>query len=850
MQVHLNKLSSPKRLVIHGAFHFSFMRIFLFALLLIVLQHSANGQSSCVIAHWSFDETEGSVAREDITGIDFTISNNYGKPEKVSGISGVALRLDGFSTWASGNFTQLPARSFSVSVWYATEAYPTATAALINQMEGSNGFGLELTKYGKLIFFIHAQGAKHIVELPGPLPKYKWNLITAVADLDQQMLKISLNNDQSNAIFLPSLSGFNWSAGVMKIGQHNQTEIFAGLWPTGVLNGVIDEVSIYECALSDLQRDALFADKLPTIAPDLTIPAVRHINDPIRPRYHPMPPTSWTNEPYGLIYHDGSYHLFYQKNPNGPYHMHMHWGHLTSEDLIRWEDQPIALAPEPGWDQVGIWSGYVVEDEEKNVYAFYTGVDGAKAGIGVAHGNGDLTSWTKDTQNPLIPQPPSTYNHLDFRDPMIWNYNGLWHMIVGSGIRDVGGILMTYTSTDLINWQVAAPLYFDRIANSGPFWEMPVFFQASETKWVLIVNTVPHNGQRAETVYWVGEWSGGKFKPDYEVPKTFDIINGPLLAPSINNDADGRITAIGIIPETRNSAFQNRTGWTHIYSLPRVLRLLKDGNLGQTPHPNLCGLRKGEVKNIPEQVIIVGGENNLGDFTGNNLELQFKVVVDAERFVFSLGKSPDGYEYTDIIFDETNNKIAVDRTHSSISNEVEKDVREGAYTFSQGDTLDLRIFIDRSAVEIFVDQVASLSTRIYPTLESSKGFDLQAEDGSVKLLNFQAWTLDTADVVSNPCQTSSLRENFRTEIIAALDDERPRGSLKAYPNPATDFINVDSPYLINHLSLHSMQGTKVRAESFNPSGNSIDVRLVPPGAYILKVTTSRNTFYKRIIIKH
>jgi len=825
------------------------MRLILLLFLSVFSAENAIAQTDCpLIAYWDFNEVSGEITKEKIGSLDFQLNNNYNKPERITSVDGTGLRLDGFSTWASAPFTMPATRKFSISLWYATEAYPTETGAFINQQEGNTGFGLELDKYGFVSFVIHADGTRQRVTLEQPLPKYKWNFITAVADLEQKFMRVTLNDTVMASVELSALTAFDWTSVDMKIARHNQSNVFIDIWPLGVLNGLIDEIKLYNCSLTE--NDALNEYKVhKDLVPDLSIPVERHLHDPIRPRFHAMPPTSWTNEPYGLLHHDGYYHLFYQKNPNGPYHSHMHWGHLRSRDLLTWEDQPIALAPEPGWDQVGIWSGVVVEDAKDSVHAIYTGVDGVKAGIGIAHASRDLKVWTKDKRNPLIPNPPPTYNHLDFRDPMVWQYNGMWYMIVGSGIRDVGGILMTYTSSDLINWQVTTPLYYGQKETSAQFWEMPSFVKMSESKWMLLVNTLPYQGKPAETLYWIGEWSGSRFKPDTELPKKFEVINGPLLAPSINLDGEGRITAIGIIPETRNSISQNRTGWTHIYSLPRVLRLLDDGNIGQIPHPNLCGLRTEEVISIEQKSIEANQVNNLGDLAGDELELNFKIVVNAPTFTIRLRQSADGYEYTDLNFDEVNNKIQVDRRNSSISSEVEKDVKEGIYTFSREDTLALRIFIDHSAVEVFIDDIASISTRIYPTLESSLGYDITTADGTLTLLDFHAWTLDTATASTQVCEETLSRNTFRTELVTSTENEVSDNSIEIFPNPADEFVYLDIEK-VSTVNILDSQGATVRVLSYQDENRIVDVKDIKTGLYLMRIATPNKVYYKRLIIKH
>lgn len=826
------------------------MRFFFLCIVLGSLSRLAYAQPVCdPIFAWGLDEADGNVTDEARSGRDFFVHNNYNKPEWVNGVKGRALRLDGFSTWVAGDIAMPELRSFSISAWYATEAYPTANAAIINQQENNMGFSVELDKFGFLNFIIHADGTTQRVTLNAPLPKYRWNLITAVADLERKTLQLFLNDSTKSEIALPGLNSFEWSSATLKIGQHSQSAMFAGLWPIGVLNGVIDEVAVFGCVLTEEWIKNEYATQMPASAVDLSIPLSRHMGDKDRPGFHAMPPTSWTNEPFGLIYHDNYYHLFYQKNPNGPYHAHMHWGHLRSKDLLKWEDQPIALAPEAGWDQHGIWSGHVIKDENGNIYAFYTGVDGVKAGIGVAYPDETLRSWRKDDRNPLIANPPPTYNHMDFRDPFVWKHEGRWYMIVGSGIHHVGGILMTYTSNDLFHWEVAAPLFYDNFEKSGRFWEMPAFFRAG-AKWILVVNTVPWEGAPAETIYWVGDWRGGRFQPDHELPKKFDIINGPLLAPSISADPQGRITAIGIIPETRNSESQNRSGWAHVFSLPRVLRLLEDGNLGQIPHPNLCRLRQQEIETIDNLEITENVFDNLPNTVGEKVEISMKVLVEADKFALTIRESEDRSEFTAVVFDEVNNKIVVDRTHSSLSAEVTRDIAEGDYAFARGDTLDVRVFVDRSTVEVFVDDVASFSTRIYPTEESSIKYDISPQGGSIQLIDMHAWVLDTVTTSTAVCEPENLRDRFRSEVIAGVSDDPGKNSLRVFPNPAANALELNCGTFIQCVSFTDINGKEVISpldvQGFHATVPLNDLR---NGVYILRVKTNTTILYKRVIIQ-
>src|SRR5579871_1584310 len=196
-------------------------------------------------------------------------------------------------------------------------------------------------------------------------------------------------------------------------------------------------------------------------------------NDPHRPRYHFMPPANWMNDPNGPIYVDGRYHLFYQHNPRaaawGDYDNSvpaappppdvvwgsMHWGHAVSTDLVNWRHLPIALTPTPdGPDKNGCFSGCAVIHEGVPTL-LYTGVSPECQCLAVSHDG--LLTWQKDARNPVIAGPPAGWTRTDFRDPCVWQEGDEWLMLIGTGIKDVGGAALLYRSDDLIHWRYLHP---------------------------------------------------------------------------------------------------------------------------------------------------------------------------------------------------------------------------------------------------------------------------------------------------------------------------------------------------------------------------------------------------------
>ncbi|MBZ0288494.1 MAG: glycoside hydrolase family 32 protein, partial [Anaerolineae bacterium] len=207
-----------------------------------------------------------------------------------------------------------------------------------------------------------------------------------------------------------------------------------------------------------------------------------------RPIYHYQPPYNWMNDPNGLIHWKGEYHLFYQHNPDSPLHANMHWGHAVSPDLVHWEDLPIALAPTPGGpDKDGVWSGCAVNGDGVPTI-FYTGVF-PECQL-VVRASDDMRSFEKYAGNPVIAAPPSGLNVTGFRDPFVWKEADGWYMVVGSGIKGVGGTVFLYRSPDLLYWEYIHPLLMGSKDETGVMWECPGFFNLGD-KWVLYVSITP-----------------------------------------------------------------------------------------------------------------------------------------------------------------------------------------------------------------------------------------------------------------------------------------------------------------------------------------------------------------------
>ena len=446
--------------------------------------------------------------------------------------------------------------------------------------------------------------------------------------------------------------------------------------------------------------------------------------NPLRPIAHFTAPQNWINDPNGLVQFNGTYHLFYQHNPNGPFWGDMHWGHATSRDLLHWEHQPIALFPDHAYDAAGVFSGCALRVDDV-VYFHYTGVNmhnpvaGAQGRPCLALSRDEMRSFEKHPANPLVAEPPAGVGGADYRDHSIWREADGWHMAVGACIEQKFGAVWHYRSDDLVHWEDLGPLIVDGDPEAhGHMWECPDFFAFGD-KHVLLVSPIP----LAKTIAMVGRWDGRTFTP--ESLRTH-VHGGCFYAPQSFWDESGRRIEFGWLWEKDQptNPQPNPRGWAGAMSLPRVLSVSSDGALLAQPAHEVERLRGAE--HVIETVAQT--ETVLPNIAGDCMELHVRLEASAGgRAGIAVRRSPDGAEQTRIVCDFARREMWVDRSHagSGPATNAAPCPLPGA-----GNAVDLRIFLDRSVIEIYVDGGrASWIDRIYPTRTDSVGVALFAEVG-------------------------------------------------------------------------------------------------------------------------
>ncbi|TYL38762.1 sucrose-6-phosphate hydrolase [Natronococcus pandeyae] len=462
------------------------------------------------------------------------------------------------------------------------------------------------------------------------------------------------------------------------------------------------------------------------------------VGDHHRPQYHLSPPGDWLNDPNGLIKWNGTYHAFYQYNPGGPYHGTIHWGHAVSDDLVTWEDRPIALTPSPdGPDRDGCWSGCAMAVDGTPTIMYTGGRDDVQLPCLGTATDDDLNGWEKSAENPVINtipvEPPlrsTEHWRAEFRDHNIWYQDGTWHHLIGSGVEDGGGTALLYTADDdMTNWTYHGPILVGDPDRDGEMWECPELLDLGEKQLLHISNY-------EEVRYYLGEYEDGSF----DVERDGLLDHGVYYAPQSLRDDDDRWLTWGWVKPDRSPAAQWDAGWSGTLSLPRQVDLDTDGKLRQRPAPELTELRESHA---------YGGEAVLEDerqrlpVDSRSFELRAEIQLDdASEFGLTVRESPDSEEETLIRYTRESD-VVVDRSASTTDPRASDTPVSMPVTPVDG-ALSLRVFVDGSVVELFANERHCLTTRIFPTREDSDGISIYAADGTAVVDELDVWQMGSA----------------------------------------------------------------------------------------------------------
>ena len=444
-------------------------------------------------------------------------------------------------------------------------------------------------------------------------------------------------------------------------------------------------------------------------------------SEPYRPAFHYTPKKGWMNDPNGMVYYNGVYHLFFQYYPDSTVWGPMHWGHAVSKDLINWKELPIALFP----DSIGmIFSGSAVIDANntagfgKNaMVAIYAQHNAALEKSGsdkfqnqsIAYSLNEGKTWMKYKGNPVVRNP----GIKDFRDPKVF-----WFAPQNKWIMTLATLdhITFYSSTDLKNWKEESE-FGKTVGAHGGVWECPDLFPLmydGKQIWVLVVNLNPGgpNGGSA-TQYFTGNFDGHAFQPNDTKTKWLDY--GPDEYAGINwSNTGNRKIFLGWMSNWEYAQVVPTKSWRSAMTVPRELSLEKVNNeylIASNPVKELNSLN-GDMKTL-SNVVIKGSldvTKRLGGVEGLfRLDLKGLPVAD-----FFIELSNTRGDIVTIGYDKNANQYYIDRTQSGIINFNKNFAgKHTAPRFANSKSIDLKLIADKASVELFADGGLSVMTSIF-----------------------------------------------------------------------------------------------------------------------------------------
>ena len=437
-----------------------------------------------------------------------------------------------------------------------------------------------------------------------------------------------------------------------------------------------------------------------------------------RPQFHFSSAKNWLNDPNGLVYHDGVYHLFYQYNPFGTKWGHMSWGHAVSKDLVYWKELPVALSE---INDIMIFSGSAVVDKNNSagfakngnaapLIAIYTAhQENLKQAQALAYSNDKGNTWTHYDKNPVLDQ-----NKKDFRDPQVFWYekDRKWIMAVSEPFLHQ---ISFYSSSDLKKWDYQSA--FGPAGDTVAVWECPSLFlapiigQPEQKRWVLLVS------QNSSMQYFTGDFDGKRFHSDDPATTIKRPDDGPDYYAAITyNDlpANAKPVSIGWINSWYYGNEVPTSTWRGAMSIPRELVLKKEGagwKLVQFPVPTIKNLRK---KGGTIQSLSVEGRKDI-PLTGQQFEISFEIdlSLSADAGII-VGKG--AVNETLIGYDKSKGVLYIDRTKSGdVSFAKDFGKRYEAPLALTGNRMKLHVFFDNSIIEVFAnDGVAAMTAQVFP----------------------------------------------------------------------------------------------------------------------------------------
>lgn len=480
-----------------------------------------------------------------------------------------------------------------------------------------------------------------------------------------------------------------------------------------------------------------------------------------RPVFHFAPTQNWINDPNGLVFYKGNYHLFFQYNPLGDKWGHMSWGHTISTDLMNWKEQAVALYEDKNSDGsvTMVFSGTAVVDSlntsslgaanQMPLVAIYT--SNVDKGGGLAQHQSlafstDGLSFSKFANNPIL-----DIGSKEFRDPKVFWHEATnkWVMIVSKAVEKK---LQFYSSSNLRNWALLSE--FSGIGNTSRVWECPDIFELpvsnvpGEKKWVLTVSAGhPQHGYLAMQ-YFVGSFDGKSFTAE---PLTYPLYldeGKDYYAGIIYNNLpsnDTRKIMIGWANSWEYAGDIPTKGFRGMMAIPRALSLVKKNNSYNLLQYPVAEVEKYHADMLFEKDNLSVNEEFKTNVKGDALDMQFSIAKN-EFQKAGIKVLKNGEEETIIYLDKAANKIKLDRSKSgniSFSTRFPGPV-EMVGVAANNEDVRVRVLVDKSLVEVFVNEgEKTITDQVFPTM-SNGAIEFFSSGGTATFKNIKIWKMNAS----------------------------------------------------------------------------------------------------------
>ncbi len=611
------------------------------------------------------------------------------------------------------------------------------------------------------------------------LELYKWNHITATYNGETGYVALFFNGQRAYESYVPELANTSIisSGEALYMGYYCYPMIEFGC-DRQLPAGLIDNLVLSDEAITPREiKEEYHKGCIGNAHPDLPFDEVKedramYEGDRYRVIYHGIPSAVWMNEPHAPIYYKGYYHLFYQHNPIGPYWSQIRWAHLASTDMMHWVSVKDAVVPTAGVCPEGVWTGGSVIGPDGTPWLIITAGTNQSTWTGqnVAYAHcvdpDDplLTDWVVEDKVTLTqPADDSMGEREQFRDPFVWYDDGTYYMLVSTSIPGRGGSANVYTSKNMRDWQHHGYLYecpFDVYPEQGAHWECVIMLpiqtkDGSIKKWILFdCPQYTVDGYVVDCLYWIGTFDKVhcRFIPDNDKPQLFDLGKGIYTGQTGfcyrteeeiaagKSYQDGRSIIFALAQGKSAGTEQNIwAGWAHSLAMPVEIHLDTDGKtVIREPISERASLYDETLYDYDGEAVNVDTINEaIDNIRGDALEINAHVTLNPTDPVYNSGLYVrynknvvnTKTERTGITIHE--NGIVINRSQSSEVSYVDKTDTNTYYTNAK--EFDLTILLDRSCLEVYVDNKITFTTRIYPKYGNSDYLHFFDNNGGLKV---------------------------------------------------------------------------------------------------------------------